>query len=148
MPISEIIESSDTINSAKIVFTRYNEDGGYATTPHTNLLMVRKADMHKFFLKNKLVDNTTSYLATFDSSTNEYVFGNIASMLKYCYKEHEEGKAGADWNKVVLIPVTTTKDSNGNVVKIVHDISISSIRLRGGTAYDIPIEIVTSKFME
>lgn len=148
LPISDIIESSDTINSAKIIFTRYNEDGGYATTPHTTLLMVRKADMHKFFLKNKLVDNTTSYLATFDSSTNEYVFGNIASMLKYCYKEYEEGKAGADWNKVVLIPVTTTKDSNGNVVKIVHDISISSIRLRGGTEYDIPIEIVTSKFME
>ena len=53
-----------------------------------------------------------------------------------------------DWDKVVLIPVTTTEDSNGSVVKILHDISISSMRLRGGTEYEIPIEVVTSKFKE
>jgi hypothetical protein len=76
--------------------------------------------------------------------------------LKHCYKEYSEGTASdpeweskhPEWNKVVLIPVTTTEDSNGSVVKIVHDISISSMRLRGGTGYDIPIEVVTSKFME
>ena len=48
----------------------------------------------------------------------------------------------------MLIPVSTTADSNGSVVKIVHDISIASMRLRGGTEYEIPIEVVTSKFKE
>ena len=58
------------------------------------------------------------------------------------------GVYGEARDKVVLIPVSTTADSNGSVVKIVHDISIASMRLRGGTEYEIPIEVVTSKFKE
>ena len=51
-----------------------------------------------------------------------------------------------DWNKIILIPVSTTKDSNGEIVKINHDISISSVRLRGGTEYKIPLYTITSTF--
>ena len=156
LPIADIVENSDTINSAKISFTRYNEESGYSTVPHGKLLMVRKQDMHRFFVKNMLADNKTSYLALFAPKDNSYTFTNITNLLKHCYKEYSEGTASdpeweskhPEWNKVVLIPVTTTEDSNGSVVKIVHDISISSMRLRGGTGYDIPIEVVTSKFME
>lgn len=154
LPICELVENCDTINSAKMVFTRYNEEGGSMNSAHGTLLMVRKADMYKFFLKNKLSDGETSYLASFVNSSNEYVFSNIANLFKHCYREYTEGvlkdsdweTKNPDWDKVVLIPVTTTEDSNGSVVKILHDISISSMRLRGGTEYEIPIEVVTSKF--
>lgn len=154
LPIVDLVEKSDFINSAKITFTRYNEEGGFATKAHTTLLMIRKSELYTFFLKNKLVDNKTSFLATFTSSSNEYTFSNIANLFKSCYEEYTAGIANdkdwevknPEWNKIVLIPVTTTKDSNGNVIKIVHDISISSMRLRGGTEYQIPIEVVTSKF--
>ena len=79
---------------------------------------------------------------------------NIANLIKVCYKEYQDGIAenpnweaeNPDWNKIVLIPVSTTLDSNKSVVKISHDISISSIRLRGGTEYEIPIEVITSRF--
>lgn len=156
LPICELVENCDTINSAKMVFTRYNEEGGSMNSAHGTLLMVRKADMYKFFLKNKLNDGETSYLTSFVNSSNEYVFSNIANLFKHCYKEYTEGvqkdsdweTKNPDWDKVVLIPVTTTEDSNGSVVKILHDISISSMRLRGGTEYEIPIEVVTSKFKE
>ena len=154
LPIAEIVESCDTINSAKITFTRYNENGGDIRKPHATLLMVRKSDMYKFFLKNKLADDNTSFVTSFSSSTNEYIFNNIANLVKVCYKEYQEGIAdnpnwedeNPDWNKVVLIPVSTTLDSNKSIVKIAHDISISSVRLRGGTEYEIPIEVITSKF--
>ena len=154
LPICELVENCDTINSAKMVFTRYNEESGSLNSAHGTLLMVRKADMYKFFLKNKLNDGETSYLTSFVNSSNEYVFSNIANLFKHCYKEYTEGvqkdsnweAKNPDWDKVVLIPVTTTEDSNGSVVKILHDISISSMRLRGGTEYEIPIEVVTSKF--
>lgn len=154
LPICELVENCDTINSAKMVFTRYNEEGGSMNSAHGTLLMVRKADMYKFFLKNKLSDGETSYLTSFVNSNNEYVFSNIANLFKHCYKEYTEGvqkdsdweAKNPDWDKVVLIPVTTTEDSNGSVVKILHDISIRSMRLRGGTEYEIPIEVVTSKF--
>ena len=156
LPICELIENCDTINSAKIVFTRYNEEGGALNNPHSKLLMVRKSDMYKFFLKNQLSDGNTSYLTTFTESSNEYVFSNIANLFKHCYKEYTDGvqkdsdweAKNPDWDKVVLIPVFTTEDSNGTVVKIVHDISVKSMRLRGGTEYEIPIEVVTSKFKE
>ena len=156
LPVTEIIESCDTINSAKISFTRYNETESDTRKPHSTLLMVRKCDMYKFFLKNKIADSNTSYITGFSSSSNEYTFSNIASLIKACYKEQQEGAAqnsnweaeNPDWNKVVLIPVSTTKDSNGSVVKIMHDISISSVRLRGGTEYEIPIEVITSKFYD
>ena len=116
--------------------------------------MVRKCDMYKFFLKNKLADGKTSFTTTFASSTNEYTFTNIADLIKVCYKEYQDGIAentnweaeNPDWNKIVLIPVSTTLDSNKSVVKISHDISISSVRLRGGTEYEIPIEVITSRF--
>ena len=163
LPITEIVESCDTINSAKITFTRYNEKQSGTRTPHSTLLMVRKCDMYKFFLKNKLSDNTTSFTTMFASSTNEYTFNNIASLVKVCYKEYSEGiesdpeweEKNPDWNKVVLIPVSTTLQSQKDpatdqdivkIVKIAHDISISSVRLRGGTEYEIPIEVITSKF--
>ena len=154
LPIAEIVESCDTINSAKITFTRYNETAGYTRTPHSTLLMVRKCDMYKFFLKNKLADSKTSFITGFTSSTNEYTFSNIANLVKVCYKEYQEGiesnsnweAENPDWNKIVLIPVSTTEDSNKSIVKITHDISISSVRLRGGTEYEIPIEVITSKF--
>ena len=163
LPIADIVESCDTINSAKITFTRYNEDQGDTRKPHTSLLMVRKSDMYKFFLKNKLADSNTSFLTSFAPSTNEYTFTNIANLVKACYKEYSEGiesdpdweEKNPDWNKVVLIPVSATIQSNKDsatgrdvvtIVKIAHDISISSVRLRGGTEYEIPIEVITSKF--
>ncbi len=154
LPIIEVVQSCDDINSAKISFTRYNEESGFATKAHSNLLMIRKSELYRFFLKNRLHDNSTSYLTAFDSNTNQYTYGNISKLLTHCYEEYlssglspEEWEAkNPDWNKVVLIPVSTTLDSNGSVVKIIHDISISSMRLRGGTEYQIPIQIVTSKF--
>ena len=154
LPIAEIVENCDTINSAKITFTRYNENAGDTRTPHATLLLVRKCDMYKFFLKNKLADGKTSFTTSFSSSTNEYTFSNIASLVKACYREYQQGiesnpdweAENPDWNKIVLIPVSTTLDSNKAIVKIAHDISISSVRLRGGNEYEIPVEIITSKF--
>jgi hypothetical protein len=154
LPIAEIIESCDTINSAKITFTRYNETAGYTRNPHTTLLMVRKSDMYNFFTKNRVPDNTTSFLTTLANSTNQYTFNNISALLKTAYEEYSKGiennpdweAQNPDWATVVLIPVNTSTDANGNIVKVTHDTSISSIRLRGGTEYEIPIEVVTSKF--
>ena len=116
--------------------------------------MVRKSEMTRFFLKNELNDGKTSYMTVLNSSNNQYQFSNIANLLRVCHDEWMEGikddpewtEKNPDWNKVVLIPVKTTEDSNGYVVKITHDTDIKSTRLRGGDNYEIPIEIISSKF--
>jgi hypothetical protein len=153
LPIIEAIESNNIINTAKIIFRRYNEDTDNGATPPSTLLMVRKKDMYRFFLKNELPDNKTSYITSFTSSSNQYQFSNISNLLKHCYEEYTEGIKSPDWesrnpnwNKVVLIPVSTTLDSNGSIVKITHNTDITSVRLRGGDSYQIPFEIISSKF--
>ena len=50
-----------------------------------------------------------------------------------------------DWNKVVLVPVKTIKDSNKNIVNYRHDLSLNSTRLVGGEDA-ILIKVITSAF--
>lgn len=157
LPVQEIKEQTDTLNSVRITFTRYNQDNstafGYGTP--ANLLMVRKSDMQEFFIKNKLHDNISSYIATFNSSSNEYTYNNIARLINYCANEYEKGCAedadweskNPDWNKVVLIPVTLDKDATtGNTISISHNHGMTSAKLRGGEKDPIAISIITSKF--
>ena len=154
LPVLDAIREDITINTAKIAFTKYNEEANTIKSAPSTILMVRKSEMNRFFLKNELTDGESSYLATFNSNNNKYSFSNIANLLRLCYNEFMEGTKNdaeweaknPDWNKVVLIPVKTTEDSNENVVKITHDTDIKSIRLRGGNDYEIPIEIISSRF--
>ena len=157
LPIAEIAEGTDTLNLAKITFTRYNQksDYQYKYSIPSGLLMVRKSDMYDFFLKNKSYDKITSFYTTFNSTYNQYVFNNISRLINYCYKEYENNTANdpdwesknPDWNKVVLIPVTLTKDATtGNTVAITHNHGMTSARLRGGEKSPIAVSIITSKF--
>lgn len=156
LPVKEIIENTDTLNSVKIVFSRYNRNNttnfGYSV-PQT-LLMVRKCDMYKFFLMNKVYDNNTSYACSFDSSTNRYTFSNIANLVNYCFNEYENGIAqdsdwenkNPDWNKVVLIPVSLTADSStGSTIAISHNHNLTTARLQGGDT-PIALTIVSSRY--
>lgn len=141
LPLEEIAQNhkEDTLNTAKIVFIRYNEGNNNEYTPYRlgipqTLLMVRKKEMYTFFEKNSLVDNQTSYLATFDEDYNTYSFNNISNLIRHTINEQKTNEADKDpdWNKVVLIPVKTITDSSGAIVSIRHDLQPGSARLIGG----------------
>ena len=165
LPIDEITRNEkDTINSAKIVFNRYNNDSpdGDPLKAPTRLLLIRKSEAHDFFEKNQTPDGYTSFLNSQkkdNSSTdvnltkyNQYVFDNIARLIVTCASERNHWKgdgsfeeANPDWNKVLLIPVTVTTDNSGSIVTLRHDFSLSSARLKGGVD-PIEIRIITSAF--
>ena len=147
LPIEEIMAScaNDTINSVRIEFGCKKTSDNKDFAPATNLLMVRKKDMEDFFLKNKVCDNKTSFYTSIADNTKRYIFSNISKLIKYCYNESEEEKASPDWNKVVLIPVNITTDTNGNVVSISHYTKMSHVKLHGGAGYKIPVEVITSR---
>lgn len=162
LPVTEMMANGDSINSAKIIFTRYNDtiNARYQFGTPQILLMVRKSEMNTFFEKNRLTDNTTSYYTAYNSVYNRYEYNNIARLIMHCenerqkwFSEHPEAneedyaKAYPDWNKVVLIPVTTIKDSNNQIVNFRHDLSINSARLVGGND-KIEIKVITSHFKE
>ena len=145
LPIDEIAEihQRDTLNAASITFTKYNEksESKYPMGTPQTLLMVRKSDMYDFFEKNKTYDNKVSYISQFVSSgatANTYSFTNIAPLISLCVAEKAKGTHDEDWNKVVLIPVKTETDSNGNIIGIKSNLDMESACLVGG---DTPLKL-------
>jgi hypothetical protein len=99
--------------------------------------------MHTFFEKNKLTDNISSFYTTYNGTYNRYEYSNIARLIAYCESKRDESPE--NWNKVVLIPVTTITDSNSSIVNFRHDFSLNSVRLVGGKD-KIKIRVITSSF--
>ena len=166
LPIAEITENNDSINSAKIIFQRYNAEmeTKYPFGTPEGLLMLRKNDMHSFFEKNSLTNSTTSYYTTYNSTFNRYEFSNIARLISHCANEREAwieahssdfatmdeaveayATQHPDWDKVVLVPVTTITDANKNIVNFRHDFKLNSAKLVGNKD-KIDIKVITSKF--
>lgn len=155
LPIDEIMgtHQRDTVNTAKVVLTRINnsnDNGSFSFKAPQTLLMLPKADMFTFFEQNKVADYKTSFLATYSSSTNSYTFNNISGLIKHLYQNAD--KTNDDWNKVVIIPVSTSYATIQNVtylVKVTHDMSMTETKLVGGSANDngdIKISVIYSKF--
>lgn len=150
IPAKEI-NSQDTINSAKLTFTRYNdrEQSAFKLDIPKTILLVRLDDyLNGFFENYQVSDNQTSYVTTFNSNTNTYTFNNVARLVTKMVQEYKNGTATANWDKVLLIPVETTYDSNNNLIKLNHDFSMSCAKLVGGENDYVNLEVIYSSFNE
>lgn len=169
-PIDDLFagqHATDSISKATITLVRYNksQDDKQFGTP-SELLMVRKRDMYRFFRKRSVADGRTSYTTSFNSTYNSYTFNNISRLLAYCKQEKMAGAKemgiseddwaqlpeNRDWNKVVLIPVVTSTNSSSTAtgsqqVSVGHDLSLGSIRLVGGNT-QLKMQVVYSKFSQ
>jgi hypothetical protein len=161
LPVDEITEnhSNDTINTAKISLTRINNNthDEYSLSAPSTLLMIPKDSLYTFFENGDNVDYKKSFIATYSSSTNQYTFNNISGMITYMADIKKKGltensnwlNEHPDWNRVVVIPVSVTTNSSSQIVKIVHDMSLTSTKLVGGSEnpYEpIKINVIYSKF--
>lgn len=153
-PVDQI-NVNDTINSASIKFIRYNDsanpnaptiDPKYRIGVPQEVLMVRYDDyMNGFFENYKLSDNISSYVASFSRETNTYEFSNVSRLLTTMLQEKKHGTASPNYNKVLIIPVSTQK-SKDKIVKISHDFKMNSARLVGGKNGGVKMEVIYSKF--
>lgn len=154
LPIDEIFSghANDSVNMATLTLPRVNnaEQNEYALSAPKQLLMIPKDSLYSFFEGNQLANNRTSYLSDSRlSTTNSYVFTNISNLVATMNKNRNKS---ADWNKVLLVPVTITTvstTSSVSISKIEHDMSLTSTRLVGGeqSAYgDLKMSVIYSKF--
>lgn len=131
LPIDQLSET-DTINSASISFTRYNDliaAPFKLGIPHA-LLMVRYDDYKNgFFEKNYVANDKTSYVTTFSSTGNTYTFSNIARLISTCLSEKKNGTNTENYNKVLLIPVETIYNTSSSLVQMNHDFGFNQARL-------------------
>lgn len=161
LPIDEITKGheNDTINSAKIVLTRINNKdySKYALSAPSMLLMIPRDSLYSFFENENVVDYKKSYLASYVSSSNTYTFNNISGLITYLADVKDKGAAAnprwieehENWDKVVVIPVTVTTNTSGQVVKVVHDMGLTSTKLvkgEEGSSSPLKISVIYSKF--
>lgn len=150
LPVEEIMKGheGDTINTAKLVLTRINNSvtSDYTLDIPQTLLLIPASERYSFFEDNKVADYKTSFIATYSSTYNTYTFSNIGSLVK---QMSSADKASDDWNKVVVIPVTTTYNSSSELVKVAHDMSMTSTKLVGGSENPyapLKISVIYSRF--
>ncbi len=154
LPVEEMFKDpehqTDTLNSAMVTFLKYKESGDlpYRTTAPKSLLMLRKDDMKTFFEANRLYDSKTSFISSYSTTTSGYQFNTLNRLISVIFSEIRpeiaQGEAHwtqwknahPNWNKVMLIPVSITYDSNDNAIGIENDMSVTSASLYGGTGLD------------
>ena len=161
LPVDEITlnHENDTINSATITLPRINNKvhNRYSLNTPSTLLLIPKDSINSFFEHENIVDYKRSFIASFSTTNNSYTFNNIAGMVTYMANNKKQGvktnpnwvAENPDWNKVVVIPITVTTSNTGQIVKVVHDMGLTSTRLVGGsenTYAPIQVSVIYSKF--
>lgn len=172
LPVDEIIygHENDTINTAKLVIPRINNDNGssFSLPCPQHLLIIPADSVETFFENNMLPDNKYSFIADYSTtksettSVNSYTFSNISSLVSNLAKAKREGMKSSsnwlaehpNWNKLALIPVAVTQVLDATtqtyeIVKVNHDLSLSSTRIVGGTNSNngkLKLSVIYSKF--
>ncbi len=153
LPVDDIIRGhdNDTINTARVELQRINSSyvSDYIFDVPQTLLMIPLDEMQSFFDNKQVANYKTSFLATYNSKTNSYVFGNIGSLIRTLAAKRAAGTATENWNKVVIIPVTINRNTDDELTTVYHDMSLTSTRLVGGSANPnnpVRISVIYSKF--
>ena len=108
-----------------------------------------------------MYDYKSSFYAAL-SSTNTYAFNSIGNIITLMARQKAEGLKSdpdwvakhPDWNKVVLVPVSTTvkysSDYYGNTTSTVsavgNQLGLSSTKLVGGPNSPIEVKVIYAKF--
>ena len=165
LPVEDILKGheNDTLNTATVTFPRINNtvESDYAFDIPEYVLMIPKDSLYSFFSNGDVVNNRTSFYATYSTSTsgskNAYTFSNISNLITAMY--NNKGKS-ENWNKAVLVPIaisTVTESSSTVISKMTHNMTLTSTRLVKGTddygsdgtpTGPIQIKVIYSKFKD
>lgn len=159
IPVAEIMKGheNDTINSAKLILPRINASNVNGLPAPKTLLIIPQDSIYSFFENDDIANNKSSFITTYSSTDNTYTFNNISGLIRAMADAKNNGTTSPNWNKAVVIPVTTTYVTKSNgygqtvqvLAKVVHDMSLSSTRLVGGSnnAFSpLKLTVIYSKF--
>ena len=143
IPVDEIMyaHEKDSLSKAKVTLQCMNSEGynGKVYSAPQYLLMIHADSVQTFFNEKKLTNGRNAFLASYSSTTNSYTFDNFAGMVAYMNNLKKTGKAGDNWNKVALVPVSVTvnssssSSSSSSVSAIYHNMALTSVKLVGGS---------------
>ena len=165
LPVDEISQAhvNDSLLSVSVSFSRQNSnvDASNPISTPSSILMVHKDSLYSFFENKTMYDYKSSFYAAL-SSTNTYSFNSIGNIITLMARQKAEGLKSdpdwvakhPDWNKVVLVPVSTTvkysSDYYGNTTSTVsavgNQLGLSSTKLVGGPNSPIEVKVIYAKF--
>lgn len=153
IPVDEICKGhdNDTINTASFTLQRLNNtvQSKYSYDIPSTVLLLPKDSLCSFFENKDIANYKTSYIATYSNTNNTYTFNNIGSLVKAMQQAKMKGETSEDWNKAVIVPVTTSKNQSNVITKIVHNMGLTNTRLVGGLENPndpIKITVIYSKY--
>ena len=118
LPVMKIMEGhhNDSLLSVNMTFQRMNSElfeNEYLLKAPSMVLMIQKDSLFSFFEKEKTYDYRSSFVSSLNKNT--YSFTNMGNIVTLMFRDMFVGslldpdweKKHPDWNKVVLVPVTT-----------------------------------------
>lgn len=116
LPVPQILQSYRSsitslgvINSLGITIPAHAVANKYNIGTPPNVLMVLSKDKEQFFAKNRVPDNKTSFLATYDSQTGTYTFG---ALREYIVDMLAKETVTPDDYTFTLVPVTVSTETS------------------------------------
>lgn len=130
-PINNILTSyldnagnTSVVNSLTFTLPAVAIENDYSIKPPTRLLMVRSDKIEEFFAKNLITDNISSFIGTYNSSTQQYEFPDMTPFLT---DRISKGAASPEEYTFTLTPVTVNTETSGSSYYYSSTTTVSSI---------------------
>ena len=166
LPVMKIMEGhhNDSLLSVNMTFQRMNSElfeNEYLLKAPSMVLMIQKDSLFSFFEKEKTSDYRSSFVSSLNKNT--YSFTNMGNIVTLMFRDMFVGslldpdweKKHPDWNKVVLVPVTTILSAaqktntagaaTATVNGICNNLALTSTKLVGGNT-PIKVNVIYAKF--
>lgn len=166
LPVMKIMEGhhNDSLLSVNMTFQRMNSElfeNEYLLKAPSMVLMIQKDSLFSFFEKEKTYDYRSSFVSSLNKNT--YSFTNMGNIVTLMFRDMFVGslldpdweKKHPDWNKVVLVPVTTILSAaqktntagaaTATINGICNNLALTSTRLVGGNT-PIKVNVIYAKF--
>ena len=105
------------------------DDDQYGITYPEYLLFIRKSDMEEFFYKKRKLDGKNVFLAQYNSTNQNYNFGNISNFIINILAQNKDTVINEP-DAIALIPVTYSESSTTSQVN--HVTKPSLVKLKKG----------------
>ena len=166
LPVMKIMEGhhNDSLLSVNMTFQRMNSElfeNEYLLKAPSMVLMIQKDSLFSFFEKEKTYDYRSSFVSSLNKNT--YSFTNMGNIVTLMFRDMFVGslldpdweKEHPDWNKVVLVPVTTILSAaqktntagaaTATINGICNNLALTSTKLVGGNT-PIKVNVIYAKF--
>ena len=143
--------SGNTINSLrlKVQATQLEDEWDYALAPPEALLLINVAESQTFFSNFELNDGVNSFLATYNSISENYDFDLSVYAQKMIHSMDGTGTTTnfTPFTEMLIIPVSVVKDDDGDLIRLEHLITPAAVKIKGGNHPSEPmhLEVVYSK---